>query len=101
MGVLVYGQLACLSPARAVGPIVAAVLRCVAPWLTVTEPSCNGVWKMCIAITIGVKMLAAQQVAELRRRIWLGFDKSFKFQQVDCKITRFVGRLVTGEAVVV
>eukprot|EP00965_Chrysotila_dentata_P104995 3468188-Pleurochrysis_carterae.AAC.1 len=41
MRVLAYGQLARLTPPRAVGPNIAAVLRLVVPWHPCTEASYN------------------------------------------------------------
>eukprot|EP00965_Chrysotila_dentata_P255171 6212125-Pleurochrysis_carterae.AAC.6 len=80
MRVLVYGELSRLTPPRAVGHNITAVVRCVAPWHPCTEPSFDVVCKMRIELTVIGEMLDARQVAELVLVISFGFDETSKFQ---------------------
>eukprot|EP00965_Chrysotila_dentata_P012531 411815-Pleurochrysis_carterae.AAC.1 len=61
MRVLVYGQLARMTPPRAVGPNIVASMRAVAPWHRVDEPECDAVCKMRSEMTIvGVRAAFVQ-----------------------------------------
>eukprot|EP00965_Chrysotila_dentata_P112484 3718355-Pleurochrysis_carterae.AAC.1 len=77
---LAYGQLARLTPPRAVGQNIAAVVRCVAPWLRCTEATYDTVLKLRSEMTVLGEMLAARRVAELKRVLSFGFDETSKFQ---------------------
>eukprot|EP00965_Chrysotila_dentata_P137709 4555925-Pleurochrysis_carterae.AAC.2 len=96
MRVLVYGQLARLTPPRAVGPSIAAVLRCIG--VDCTEPSYDAVCKMRSEMTIVGEMLAARQVSELRCVISFGFDETSKFH-VGTLSTNVQGVAVDGRTV--
>eukprot|EP00965_Chrysotila_dentata_P080880 2669811-Pleurochrysis_carterae.AAC.1 len=61
MRVLAFGQLALLTPPRAVGPNIAAVMLLVAPWHPCTEASYDLVCKIRSEMTVVGEMLAARQ----------------------------------------
>eukprot|EP00965_Chrysotila_dentata_P026099 865633-Pleurochrysis_carterae.AAC.1 len=71
---LAYGQLARLTSPRAVGQNIAAVVRCVVPWLHCTEATYDTVIKLHSEMTVLGEMLAARRVAELKRVLSFGFD---------------------------
>uniref|UniRef100_A0A7S4BPN4 Uncharacterized protein n=2 Tax=Chrysotila carterae TaxID=13221 RepID=A0A7S4BPN4_CHRCT len=94
--VLVFGQLARLTPPRAIGPNIAAVVRCIAPWHRCSEPTYDITLKLRSEMSIVGEMLAARRVAELKRIISFGFDETTKYQ-VGSLSTNVQGETVEGK----
>eukprot|EP00965_Chrysotila_dentata_P088300 2916220-Pleurochrysis_carterae.AAC.1 len=74
--VLAFWQLSRLTPPRAIGPNISAVVRCIALWVKCSETTFDAVLKMRSEMAIAGEMLVARRVAELRRVISFGFDET-------------------------